>query len=291
MTATLKPFSTPALALIAVAALAFPIAAGEAPIAGTLAVVDAAGVIKMGVTGTGLFAVGRFEKAYDNTLGGDGAFKAEARPGVFGWFNSTSGDQITSADVGSLAYIVDNCTVAKTDGGSTRSVAGVIIRIGDDPADLGKVYVATGFGFFAQPTPAPGGPFLLTKTATIGEAALTDAVAGEAQAINIGTALPANALVMGVRATLTTQFTGGAVSAVVLDVGYAGSTESVMKDLDVFGSVAAGAQYTDGSTAKPKPVAASAKQLIATFTPDGGHALSALTAGSVKVDVFYVVES
>jgi hypothetical protein len=129
------------------------------------------------------------------------------------------------------------------------------------------------------------------RTATFTDASLTDAVAGEAQALNIGAALPAGAVVFGARVTLTTQFTGGSASAVVLDVGWSGATESVMKDFDAFGSTASGAQYSKGASAGTgtPPIPAGGKQLIATFTPDGSHTLAGLTAGSAVVDVFFAV--
>jgi len=127
------------------------------------------------------------------------------------------------------------------------------------------------------------------KTVTIGHADLTDAVAGEAQALSVDTALPASAIVLGLRVTLTTQFTGGSASAVALDIGWSGSTEALLKDLDVFGSTAGGALYDAGASAATfgMPKLASAKQLLATFTPDGAHTLDGLTAGAVTIDIYY----
>ena len=54
------------------------------------------------------------------------ALDVEVERGVFAFDNSTAGDAIAQADVGNNAYIVDDQTVAKTDGGGTRSIAGVI---------------------------------------------------------------------------------------------------------------------------------------------------------------------
>jgi hypothetical protein len=46
------------------------------------------------------------------------------------WFqNSTAGDLIAQADVGTDCYIVDDQTVAKTSGTNTRSVAGKVQEV------------------------------------------------------------------------------------------------------------------------------------------------------------------
>ncbi len=129
------------------------------------------------------------------------------------------------------------------------------------------------------------------KTATITHADLTNAVNGSAETENVGTALPAGAIVVAIIVTLTTQFTGGGAASVALDVGWAGTTEALLKDFDAFGSTAGGAKYDKGASAasEERPVLADAKQVIATFTPDGGASLDGLTAGSVTIDVFYVV--
>ena len=52
--------------------------------------------------------------------------------GTFKFANSASTDQITLADVGASAYIVDDQTVAKTNGTSTRSIAGTIRDVESD---------------------------------------------------------------------------------------------------------------------------------------------------------------
>lgn len=127
------------------------------------------------------------------------------------------------------------------------------------------------------------------ESLTITHADLTDDVDGEAQAITVGT-LPTGAVVLFSTITLTTQFTGGSVSAVAVDLGWSGSTEILMKDFDALGSAASGAVYDTGATAVAYlPRLASAKTILATFTPDGGHDVEDLTAGSLTVDVYYVV--
>jgi hypothetical protein len=87
----------------------------------------AAGYAQGGATATTLKAAGVANETADNTAGASGDIKVTVRrDGWFRFANSASGDLITIADIGNSCYIVDNQTVAKTDGGTTRSVAGKI---------------------------------------------------------------------------------------------------------------------------------------------------------------------
>jgi hypothetical protein len=103
----------------------YPLAAGATLFAGALVVLDA-GYAKPGVTDTGLKAVGRAEESVDNASGADGAKAVTVRRGCFRYANSAGGDAIGQADVEGTCYVVDDATVAKTDGTGTRSVAGTI---------------------------------------------------------------------------------------------------------------------------------------------------------------------
>ena len=58
--------------------------------------------------------------------------------GCWKFANSTAGDAITDADYGTTCYVVDNQTVAKTNGSSTRSAAGTV------RAQLARVYAKAG---------------------------------------------------------------------------------------------------------------------------------------------------
>ncbi len=99
---------------------------------GGIAVLDA-GYAAPGRTATGLVALGRFEERdYDNSAGAAGDVIAEILSGCFKWANSAAGDLITDADVGSDCFIVDDQTVARTDGGATRSRAGRIVMVEPD---------------------------------------------------------------------------------------------------------------------------------------------------------------
>lgn len=64
--------------------------------------------------------------------GADGAVTFEVEGGIFKFGNSAAGDAITDADIGADCYVVDDQTVAKTDGTGTRSKAGRIIKVESD---------------------------------------------------------------------------------------------------------------------------------------------------------------
>lgn len=107
---------------------------------GALTVLNA-GYAQGGATAVGLVAVGRAEKAVDNSAGANGDQQVTVQSGVFRWNNSTSTDLITRTEIGSDCYIVDDNTVAKTSASSTRSVAGKVVDV-----DALGVWVATGPG-------------------------------------------------------------------------------------------------------------------------------------------------
>ena len=109
-----------------------PVSAGVKCYAGGLAVING-GYVEPGTTATGLAYVGMFETTVDNTDGVDGDKQVMVRRGkAFKWGNSTGTDEITAADIMSDCYIVDDETVAKTSGTSTRSVAGKVIGVESD---------------------------------------------------------------------------------------------------------------------------------------------------------------
>lgn len=92
---------------------------------GGLVTLDATGQLVPGGVATGLIARGRADEKVVND-GADGAVRCKVRQGIFRWNNSAAADAITRAEIGDLAYIVDDQTVAKTNGANTRSAAGTI---------------------------------------------------------------------------------------------------------------------------------------------------------------------
>ena len=106
-----------------------PIAAGIHIFAGSLLALDASGNAVPGTTATDLTAVGRAEEEVDNSAGSAGDLTVQARKGVFQFANDGT---IARVDIGGTAFIVDDETVADSDGGGTRSAAGKIVDIDAD---------------------------------------------------------------------------------------------------------------------------------------------------------------
>ena len=96
---------------------------------GALVCLSATGFATPGAVATTLKADGRAKTTVDNTAGADGAVKVEVEKGTFQFANSAAGDAITIADIGNDCYVVDDQTVAKTNGGATRSIAGKIVDV------------------------------------------------------------------------------------------------------------------------------------------------------------------
>lgn len=103
-----------------------PVAAATKIYAGALVCRNAAGDAVPGSVATTLKAAGRAEEQADNTTGAAGDVSVKTRRGTFRFDNSAAGDLIAKADIGATAYIVDDQTVAKTNGSNTRSAAGKI---------------------------------------------------------------------------------------------------------------------------------------------------------------------
>lgn len=87
---------------------------------------NATGYLTKGAVAVGCVAVGRAERTVDNSAGATGALNLEYQRGVFLFANATAGDLITIVDVGKVCFILDDQTVAKTDGTATRSRAGPV---------------------------------------------------------------------------------------------------------------------------------------------------------------------
>lgn len=102
-----------------------PVKGATIIMAGALVCLDASGWLVPGSAATGLICRGRSDRHVTNA-GANGDLSCDVRKGQFRWDNSASGDLITRAEIGDPCYIVDDHTVAKTNGSATRSVAGTI---------------------------------------------------------------------------------------------------------------------------------------------------------------------
>lgn len=138
---------------------------GETFRPGSLVCVNTAhGYAVVGSVATTLIPLGVYVESDAKTnSGSSGAKKAKVSPGVFYFRNSADSDAIAAANVGAKCYIVDDNTVALTDGSGTRSQAGTIIEVDD-----GGVWVCVG------PYPVPGATYVtLTGTQTLTNKTLT----------------------------------------------------------------------------------------------------------------------
>ncbi len=104
----------------------FPVAAAVKIYAGALVALSATGFATPGATAATLKGLGRAEDQADNTSGAAGDVLVRVARGLFRFANSAGADEITLADVGATCYIVDDQTVAKTNGTGTRSMAGTV---------------------------------------------------------------------------------------------------------------------------------------------------------------------
>lgn len=119
-----------------------PVKAATKIYAGSLVCLDASGWAVPGAAATTLIAMGRAEADADNSSGADGDIKVRIKRGRFRWANSSSTDAIARTEIGKDVYIVDDQTVAKTNGSSSRSRAGKVVGV-----DSQGVWVATGIGY------------------------------------------------------------------------------------------------------------------------------------------------
>jgi len=115
-----------------------PVAASVKIYYGSIVVLNATGYLAPGSTATGLQARGVAQEQVDNSAGADGDKTLDSEPGIH-YFANDGTDTITRAHIGGTAYIVDDQTVASTDGTGTRSAAGEIKDV-----DSGGVWVQVG---------------------------------------------------------------------------------------------------------------------------------------------------
>lgn len=101
--------------------------ASQAIFIGSILMRNASGHLIKGATAIGAFGAGRAEDRGASTTAGVTAQRF--REGTFRFANSSAGDLIVTADIGALCYIVDDQTVAKTNGTATRSPAGTIVAV------------------------------------------------------------------------------------------------------------------------------------------------------------------
>ena len=111
--------------------LYLPVAAATQIFMGAQIAANAAGYVVPGDEATDLTYLGRADAHVDNSAGGDGDMSVPVRYGkAFRWANSGT-DPVGQSLLGKRAYIVDDETVAGTDGTGTRSESGIVVGIDD----------------------------------------------------------------------------------------------------------------------------------------------------------------
>ena len=111
------------------------VAGGALIHSGSIVALNGAGYAEPGSANSALRMVGRSDKTVDNTKGSDGHLSvAVRRLGTFLWANAPGADRIGLSELGQDCFILDDQTVAKTDGGGSRPRAGVVGGI--DPAGV-----------------------------------------------------------------------------------------------------------------------------------------------------------
>ncbi len=111
--------------------LVLDVAAGKQIFAGSLVVMNN-GYAEPGSAALNLQPAGRAESYVDNRGGMAGAKKVTVKRGSQFKFANYSADPITVSRIGQLAYIVDDQSVAATNGNNTRSIAGRIWGVDSD---------------------------------------------------------------------------------------------------------------------------------------------------------------
>lgn len=111
-------------------ALHHPVKGGVQIFAGALVALDATGLAIPAAPGEDVKVVGVATAHTDNRLGADGDERLVVRRGVFAFANDAGAREITRADVGMPAAVLDDQTVQRSEGHGTP--AGIIVGLDDD---------------------------------------------------------------------------------------------------------------------------------------------------------------
>lgn len=107
-----------------------PVKGGALMFQGALAMA-VAGLAQPGAPAANAVALGRVEWGCDNRNGADGAASVMVKRGVF-LFANAAADPVPAAQIGAPCFILDDQTVAATNGGGARSPAGRVFNVEAD---------------------------------------------------------------------------------------------------------------------------------------------------------------
>jgi hypothetical protein len=208
--------------------------------------------------------------------------------GIF-WFDNSAGDDaITATHLGQVCYAVDDETVALSDGNGSRYPAGTVT----------DVDATNGVAVSIIPQiPLLGASTVKRVAATIGiDESGEDfelSAAGLTQTFNLGSALPATAMVLGVRLKLDAVFANASAASLTLKLGHDGDDDAYETGFDIFTGSAHAAgewQLETAGVGKVAPAAiatAGLRQLIATATINADQLVNC-TGGPAHVEIFYL---
>lgn len=106
-----------------------PLAANGKIWQGSIVQISATGFAVPATATAAHVAIGRAEETVDNTGGANGAKRIKVRRGTFRFANSAAGDAIAATEIGKPCYVVDDQTVAKTNNGGARPIAGTVFDV------------------------------------------------------------------------------------------------------------------------------------------------------------------
>lgn len=209
----------------------YPVAAGSVIHAGGIVVLDG-GYAKPAAIDTGLVVAGRAEQRVDNAAGDNGDAVVTVKSGIFHYANSAAGDQITRGEIGLPCWLVDDQTVAKTNGALTRSIAGKVVDVDDvgvwvQLTPLPSAAAINNLGDVADPAVARANIgtnkiHLPVEVASLIGSGVARVVAPTAGSITKIRSVTSAALATG-DATLTAAINGGAVADGVITITQIGS--------------------------------------------------------------------
>lgn len=125
--------------------ISVPMKAGVKIFAGSIVVADVTGYAKPGSADPKLIYLGRADEYMDNTAGVNGAVSVLVRRNAAFKFENSAADPVTIASIGRDCYILDDQTVARTNGaGAALSPAGIVLGVDVDGVWVGgEVYEPT----------------------------------------------------------------------------------------------------------------------------------------------------
>jgi hypothetical protein len=133
-----------------------------------------------------------------------------------------------------------------------------------------------------------GGTFagmIQKRVLAFGHADLTDA--DGSQTLNLGIAVPAGSMILGVSIALATPFTGGGAGAVSCDIGSAGDPDAIVSSADLFAAAVDGVASALPAGIAPFKVFTGSTQLTATVDADVD--VADLAAGAATITISFVV--